>query len=233
MSSAMIVAIWAAGAAVAHPEGVASGPRLGAGAGVPGDERNAVLASHEIARCLATKRRRTVEDLLAAADAAGAARAGARLAGEETCFDFEFGVYLAGGRKVFFSTDVVRGIFAEQLIERDQSRFLRLPQLPRQQVYRRPWFAATSRHSTVDEMATCVSEIAPAATLAVILTQPYSDAERHAFTALAPVMGPCLLAGAKLQANQLALRGALAEALYQRTRPWAAAPVATTAGAAR
>ncbi len=131
---------------------------------------------------------------------------------------------LVEGRRVAFPPDVMRGMLSEYLIKGSEAAVRQLPALPRQQTYKRPWFVATDRHIAVDEMATCVSEVDPARTLAILKTEPYSAAERQAFTAITPVMGPCLSVGAKLQANRQALRAALAEALYQRTQPWAPAP---------
>jgi hypothetical protein len=65
-------------------------------------------------------------------------------------------------------------------------------------------------------MATCASESAPAETLALLKTLPYSDAEGAAFGAVAPHLGACLRAGVKVTGNRQSLRAALADALYQR-----------------
>ena len=66
------------------------------------------------------------------------------------------------------------------------------------------------------KLATCVSEIASAETLALLKTEPYSDAEGTTFAAVVPSMGACLRARVKLTGNRQSLRAALADALYQR-----------------
>jgi hypothetical protein len=87
---------------------------------------------------------------------------------------------------------------------------------PIQRTYYRPWYAFTGRHISLDEMATCVADTRPAAVMALLGTQPFSDDENAAFAQLIGAMGPCLVAGTKLDAKREPLRAALAEALYQR-----------------
>jgi hypothetical protein len=65
-------------------------------------------------------------------------------------------------------------------------------------------------------MATCVTDTNPAGVIALLDSEPYTDSENSAFSALIPFMGPCLSAGTKLSGEREPLRAALAEALYQR-----------------
>jgi hypothetical protein len=73
-----------------------------------------------------------------------------------------------------------------------------------------------SRLGDRTKMATCVADTRPAAVMALLGTQPFSDDENAAFAQLIGAMGPCLVAGTKLDAKREPLRAALAEALYQR-----------------
>ena len=186
------------------------------------NERKAALAAHEMARCMVNKRERAVRDLLASTSEEQANKVSNRLMGEMQCFNAMLAVNdLVEGRSVTFPPDVLRGMLAEYLVKKDAPRVLVLPRLqPLQQIYVRPWYPATARDPIVDEMATCVAEVNPAGTLAMLGTQAYSAAEGTAMGTLSVDFGRCLRAGAKLRANRQALRAALAEALYQRTQPW-------------
>jgi hypothetical protein len=74
---------------------------------------------------------------------------------------------------------------------------------------------------------------------ALLATEPGTDAERTALTALHPALGSCVPAGTQLRVDPGGIRATLAEALYrwsvvQRDGPtsaWAAPPApATPAG---
>jgi hypothetical protein len=110
----------------------------------------------------------------------------------------------------------MRGDLAEELIKRDRHDVSTLQPLAIQKLYLRSWFQFTGRNVSVDEMAACVADTAPAAIIALVDAQPFSDAEGTAFGSLVPYMGPCLRAGTKLEGKREPLRAALAEALYQR-----------------
>jgi hypothetical protein len=226
LSIALAAMLASATAAAARP--TADEPPIGTRLGkrVKGDpiadERKAALAAHEMARCMVNKREGTVRDLLAATSDEQAKKVSNRLMGEMQCFNAMLAVNdLVEGRSVTFPPDVLRGMLAEYLVKKDAARVGLLPRLqPLQQIYVRPWYPATARDPIVDEMATCVAEVNPIGTLAMLGSQPYSGAEGTAMGALAVDFGRCLRAGAKLRANRQGLRAALAEALYQRTQPW-------------
>jgi hypothetical protein len=111
----------------------------------------------------------------------------------------------------------MRGDLAEEFIKRSwHYNASRLQPLPIQKVYSRAWFGFTGRNVSVDEMAACVADTNPAAVLALIDSEPFSNAEATAFGNLIPSLGPCLRAGTKLEGKKEPLRAALSEALYQR-----------------
>ena len=182
------------------------------------DEQTAARHGHELASCLVNKRRGLSERLVAQTTESGYKAAYKALTGGDLdCFNmWDDATHITGGRMFSIPPEVLRGLLAEQLIKRDLPRFAALPALPRQMVYTRAWYSGTHRHVAVDEMATCVSESAPAETLSLIKTEPYSEAEGAAFGALGPHLGACLRIGAKVDANRQTLRAALADALYQR-----------------
>lgn len=192
------------------------------------DEQTAARHGHELANCLVNKRRAQSERLVSQTTSDGYKAAyKAFNGGDLECFNmFDDATHLTGGRSFSIPPEVFRGLLAEHLIAHDWSRFAALPALPRQMTYSRAWYGGTNRHVAVDEMATCVSETAPAETLALLKSEPYSDAERAAYGVLGPHLGACLRIGAKVDANRQTLRAALADALYQRVAnpPPAAAP---------
>ena len=87
---------------------------------------------------------------------------------------------------------------------------------PIEPIYDRDWFAMTGRASVLDEMAVCMVSVDPAPVMELFKTQYDSDDQAAAIGALAPLMGQCLVAGVKLEANALSLRTALGEAMYHR-----------------
>ena len=189
------------------------------------DQQQAARSAHELASCMVNRYERQVRTLLASNAQDQAEKAARRLNGEIDCFSMAERNHLVEGVRVSFPPDVFRGMLAEYLLKKHPASVQVLPQLqPLQQIYVRPWYPATARDPIVDEMATCVAEVNPAATFSLFGTQPYSSAEGAAMGALSADFGRCLRAGAKLQANRQALRAALAEALYQRTQPWPVAP---------
>jgi hypothetical protein len=189
------------------------------------DQQQAARTAHELASCMVNRYERQVRALLAATAQDQAEKAARRLNGEIDCFSMAERNHLVEGVRVSFPPDVFRGKLAEYLLKKQPAKVHMLPRLqPLQQFYVRPWYPATARDPIVDEMATCVAEVNPVATFALLGTQPYSSTEGAAMATLSADFGPCLRAGAKLQANRQALRAALAEALYQRTQPWPVAP---------
>jgi hypothetical protein len=136
--------------------------------------------------------------------------------GELDCIANIAGNDLVEGVQVYYPDDIMRGDLAEDLLKRNRSVVQGLAAKPIQRTYYRPWYAFTGRHISLDEMATCVADTRPAAVMALLGTQPFSDDENAAFAQLIGAMGPCLVAGTKLDAKREPLRAALAEALYQR-----------------
>jgi hypothetical protein len=119
--------------------------------------------------------------------------------------------------------DELRWMSAEYFVAQDGAAVAALQPLPRQRAYDRPWFKASMRHNSIDEMAACVADTNPGGILALNKTQVGSTEERAALSALNPDFVACLRADVKLQGERKAIRGALVEALYQRTQPWPAA----------
>jgi hypothetical protein len=179
-------------------------------------ERDAALGAHEMARCVVNRMRGSVGQYLTSIDAKDSKRLSRKMSGELDCFSMSEGNDLVTGRMVMFPHDIYRGMLAEWMIRTDERRFTMINPLPRKATYARPWYSVSGRDSSVDEMATCASESAPAETLALLKTLPYSDAEGAAFGAVAPHLGACLRAGVKVTGNRQSLRAALADALYQR-----------------
>lgn len=118
--------------------------------------------------------------------------------------------------------DELRWMSAEYFIARDPAAVAALQPLPRRRIYDRPWFRATMRHNSIDEMAACVADTHPGGILALNRTQLGSVEERAALSALNADFASCLRADVKLHGERKAIRGALVEALYQRTQPWPA-----------
>lgn len=227
---ALLVAGMVSATAIAQrpepPTGSRVGNRLDARA--VEDKREAAAVAHGMAKCLVGKHPRDARRLLSSVSEADAEAASRRLYGEFDCFSLPQGHLRSEGARISSPLDVLRGMLAEHLVHSDRARFQLLPPLPRQMTYSRPWYAATGRHVATDEMATCVADVDPAKILALLRTEPQTDAERQAFAAVTPVLAACLRAGAALKGSREAIRAALAEALYQRTQPWpVTAPQAT------
>ncbi len=111
--------------------------------------------------------------------------------------------------------DVKTGMLAEALLRTNRGDAPAA--LPLERSYVRPWFGLSSRNIVIDEMAACVADTNPAGVSALFKTRPESDKEKEAMSTLSASFGPCLRAGAKLRANSMGLRSALAEAMWQRT----------------
>ena len=180
------------------------------------DQRDAAAIAHELAGCALATHAAVARDLLNARDKDQVKAARQRLSGEEECFANLARNDLVEGVRVSYPPDIMRGDIAEALVKRQPAAVARLLPLPIQKTYSRSWFAFTGRNLSVDEMATCVAETDPAGVMALLDSTPQSPAEGAAFSSLIPFMGPCLVAGTKLEGAREPLRAALAEALYQR-----------------
>jgi hypothetical protein len=180
------------------------------------DQRDAVQAAHQLAGCIAVKHASAAHGYLDSRDQKQVDKFGSQMGGEVDCISNITRNDLVDGVEVSYPTDIMRGDLAEEFLKRDIASVQQIQPLPIEKTYSRPWFKLTGRHPSVDEMAACVSNTNPAAIIALIKTQPFSDDENIAFSGLIPAMGPCLVAGATLDAKREPLRAALAEALYQR-----------------
>jgi hypothetical protein len=203
----------------------------------PEDEATAARRGHVFASCMVNKRTNLARKMLAQTDEKSYDAAYKNLTvGEHECFNtgLDDATHLTYGWKLKIPPALLRGLIAEHLIKHDLATFAALPVLPKQLVYVRPWYIGTTRYEAVDEMATCAAETAPGQVLALLKTDPYSNAERAAIGTLAPTLGSCLRAGFQLNPNRQALRAALAEGLYQRAQSWpVTAPAATPAQTAQ
>ena len=167
--------------------------------------------------CVAQKHPATVRELLQAQTRAAAERPYRSLSGDERCFSIAFGDDGYKPQDAMVPLDVLRGRLAEQALLNSATQAAALTALPLQQKrYIRPWFAATGRDPSVDEMGACIADIDPASILYLASTGPGTFEENEAVAAISPALTKCLSAGTRLQASRPALRAALAEALYQR-----------------
>src|SRR6185503_3296925 len=179
--------VGAAAAALWLPALAAAAPPIGSRLGSevrdekPEDEATAARRGHVFASCMVNKRSGLARRLVAQVDQKGYSAAyKALVSGETECFNagLDDATHLTYGWKLAIPPALLRGLIAEELVKHDLATFAALPALPRQLVYSRPWYAGTTRYEAVDEMATCASETAPAAILALLKTEPYSNAER-------------------------------------------------------
>jgi hypothetical protein len=122
----------------------------------------------------------------------------------------------AGTTAFSYDQATLRGMIAEAFVKK-RSGIEGLTAYPLGAAYKREWHGITTRPAAVDEMATCVAEINPAAIIGLLQTEHGSPKETASIRAISPSLGTCLGAGAKLTANRTAIRSALAEALYHRT----------------
>ena len=180
--------------------------------------------------CVAQKHPATVRALLQASDRATAERPYRSLSGDDRCLSIVFDDQNYRAQDVVFPIDVLRGKLAEQSLLTAAPQVLALSALPLEQKrYIRPWFAATGRDPSVDEMGACIADTDPAGILALVRSSTGGPDEDRAVANLKPSLGKCLSANTRLQAGRPALRAALAEALYQRmTNPALSAPAQET-----
>jgi hypothetical protein len=127
---------------------------------------------------------------------------------------------------IAFTADrgTTRGFLSEIFLKKKTDAFVALTPLPIQQVYARDWYSMTGRARAVDEMATCVADVDPAAIAALLHTGIGGSDQKTAIAALMPSVGQCLSKTVRLKTNPLGLRTALAEALYHRVNDAAPQP---------
>jgi hypothetical protein len=180
------------------------------------DEQKSARTAHELAGCIVVKRGSAAREFLDTRSADQLKKIEPRMNGELDCIANIEGNDLVEGVRVYYPDDIMRGDIAEELLKRNRGKVQGLPSKPIERTYTRPWYAFTGRHVSLDEMATCVADTNPAAIMTLIGAEAFSDEENVALGNLIPLMGPCLVAGTKLDAKREPLRAALAEALYQR-----------------
>ena len=208
-------------------DGPALGTRLGSryrpGTVLP--PAQAAKASMEIARCIDDRKSTETRAYLLSTSPKSARKGISKT--EVDCFTLFLSAPasndLTDARRASIPEDILRGMLAEADIHRLHPAIASLQPMVLQPAYSRPWFAVTTRHVFVDEMATCIADTNPAGVASLLSTEPYSPQEGAAIGSLSANFGSCLRAGAKLEANRQSLRAAIAEALFQRL--YAPAPV--------
>ncbi|MGE5063040.1 MAG: hypothetical protein ACM3IG_03130 [Myxococcales bacterium] len=169
------------------------------------------------ATCLSQTDPDEVKALLQATSSDSAERPYHSLVDNDRCFARVFGNQQFKPEDVGASIDILRGRLAEQELLSQSPQIAGLQALPLQQKrYIRPWFAATGRNPAIDEMGACMADTDPSGIMALVRTTPRFSDENAAIAALSPALTKCLSAGTRLDASRQALRGALADALYQR-----------------
>ncbi|KQX25718.1 MULTISPECIES: hypothetical protein [unclassified Sphingomonas] len=171
-------------------------------------------ASRAFVTCTVDRRREIATHYLAATDATDFAKWRDRLFDNVRCGMKDFPTVASGFRMTYIPVDVERGFVAEQLIAVGRVALVAEPEPIG--TFDGRWSGVSGRAPAVDEMAGCAASVRPADLIALLRTEPDSEAEKTAFAGLGDLFGQCLVTGAKLQANRLSLRAALAEALYRR-----------------
>lgn len=197
-------------------------------------EGNSNEVSRRFAGCIALKRAADTRHYLDATDAGEASRLSRGLFREmDSCLILDASS-LAEYQRLRIPPELMRGLLAEAVLTtmppHEDAR-------PVAREYHSPWLAVAHRDVVVEEMATCVAATNPAGIRAMLGTIAATAGENRAMAALAPSLGTCLAANAKLTANAASLRAALAEELYHRVASPAlvaeAGPPQPAAGPAR
>ena len=215
MLTAGLSATFASVAALAEPP---IGSRLGDRAEVRTNMtvRDQQIGAKRMGECLYNRKPRVAQATLDASSKVYAEAAAAKLHGNLTCVNAGFSNDMVDERVVSIPADILRGMLAEASLLRVRSEVDALRHLPLRPGNSRPWFAVTGRDVNVDEMGACLADANPAATAALIRSEPSSEREAVAFARLSGSLGKCLRVGTRLRAGRQALRAALAEGLYRR-----------------
>lgn len=198
----------------------ASEPPLGSRLGnrlkeVPNGNINADRSAYRVAECKANRRPVDARRYLDARTAEELDAADNPLSRKEYCSLNAITSDPVERVSIQTEQSVYRGMLAETLVKNDRDAE-QLTGEPIQPIYDRDWFAMTGRASVLDEMAVCMVSVDPAPVLELFKTLYDSKEQSEAIGALGPLMGQCLAAGVKLEANALSLRTALGEAMYHR-----------------
>ena len=187
----------------------------GAGVALAATPATAV-ETYRVIACAAERPASQLRKVLDERDPAAVARATAMLDGVNRC---QLGSHVRDADEVtLISGDgaAIRGMIAEAYLKRGKIA-ASLTSVSPQPTYDRDWYAVTGRPRPLDEMATCVADSDPSGISRLIDTEYGSTGQSAAIKALVPSLGPCLGRNYQLNANPMAIRSALAEALYHRT----------------
>lgn len=216
--SAFFVVAMLSNSAVAQPRtGSRLGDRLEQGDAMKIED--AVANSRTLARCIVSSRDRTAIRFLTTLDAEDYENASNLLFRDVACDFFRGAGALTESIQSRNSPASMRGLIAEAILEKRGNLDVGEPSLPvlaMQEGYDRDWFSMTQRPATVDAMAACFADTQPSLIYTLLRTEANSKAEGTAIGNVAAELGPCLIAGAELQANVFTLRAALAEAYFHR-----------------
>ena len=185
-------------------------------------------ATYRMISCAVERRTSRVRMILDARDSATLDRSVEALNDVQRC---ALDAYVGNLTQVIsFTSDTptIRGMIGEAFLKKEKAIAGLMP-LPVQPTYDRDWYAFTERARPLDEMATCVADSDPAGIGHLLASSYGSDSESAAIRALIPSLGPCLGTNYRLNANPLALRTALGEALYHRAFDAAPVPLAKPA----
>lgn len=179
------------------------------------DEEASRRSTGQLVSCMVASRKQLSEQYLRSTTVAEAAKWRNRLWDNVRC-NLPGAPRGPGGtsRMVSMPIDVERGLIAEQLLLNGRVTPSSVPEAPGK--YEGRFSEVSGRDPTVDEMADCAAAVDPVRLMALLNSKADTEEEKAAFAALGPVFGQCLVSGAKLKANRLSLRSALAEALYHR-----------------
>lgn len=180
----------------------------------PKADSHAVIVGHSFAACMIRKREAIARRFIEATTAEEVGKLETALFREVGCTNMPGVSAIADGAMVGSSTDIWRGMIAEELLRRMPSAPFQ--PLPRLREYHSAWLAVSGRYPVVEEMAVCVAATDPAGIVSLLATAPESPEEQAAMRAMSPSFGPCLVVNARLTANRQSMRAALAEALYHR-----------------
>lgn len=183
------------------------------GASAPAQNSDQVLRSY--AQCAAVRSSDQLRAMLDAWDEGGFRAAAQLAASDKRCLSNDDVTTTVLSAAYNLDRGKLRGLAAESLLKRSKTVAALAP-LPKAPNYAGAWTVATGRVRAVDEMAICVAAIDPAGIRALLATAPSSNMQRQAIANLTPSLGACLAKGYQLDTRPVALRAALAEALYHR-----------------
>lgn len=190
-------------------------------------KRDPYALAYRSARCAAALKSSAVRQVLDASTQASRSDARQKIGMLHNCSM----AYFFGGEaeEIHYTMDqvILDGMYGEAVVMESKAG-RDMPAMPVVADYNRPWFAVSGRNPVMNEVAVCISEIAPSKTFALFDTKIGSPEEMSAARALAPELGTCVPANVELVVEPRTLRSALGEAMYHRIydRATAAAVIA-------